>query len=68
VVGAVAKTRGGEYSERIGQPLCQYYMKTGSCKYGSSFKYNNPRQAGGSATPMSLNYKRGGDEDEFYIS
>ncbi|KAE8660139.1 Zinc finger CCCH domain-containing protein 58 [Hibiscus syriacus] len=25
-----------------GQPECQYYMKTGDCKYGSSCKYHHP--------------------------
>ncbi|KAJ6804013.1 zinc finger CCCH domain-containing protein 33-like isoform X1 [Iris pallida] len=29
--------------ERPNQPECQYYMKTGSCKYGTSCKYNHPK-------------------------
>ncbi|MQL80004.1 hypothetical protein Taro_012439 [Colocasia esculenta] len=28
--------------ERHGQPECQYYMKTGDCKYGSTCKYHHP--------------------------
>ncbi|CAM8893502.1 unnamed protein product [Rhodiola kirilowii] len=28
--------------ERPGQPECQYYMKTGDCKYGSSCRYHHP--------------------------
>lgn len=27
---------------RPGQPECQYYMKTGDCKYGSSCKFHHP--------------------------
>uniref|UniRef100_A0A5B7A1N5 Putative zinc finger CCCH domain-containing protein 58-like n=1 Tax=Davidia involucrata TaxID=16924 RepID=A0A5B7A1N5_DAVIN len=30
------------FPERPGQPECQYYMKTGDCKYGSSCRYNHP--------------------------
>lgn len=34
----------------------QYYMRTRTCKFGSSCKYHHPRLAGGAATPVSLNY------------
>jgi Zinc finger C-x8-C-x5-C-x3-H type (and similar) len=30
--------------ERSDQPDCQHYMKTGSCKYGASCKYNHPKE------------------------
>ncbi|XWS08623.1 hypothetical protein CRYUN_Cryun40dG0017600 [Craigia yunnanensis] len=30
------------FPERPGQPDCQYYMKTGDCKYGSSCRYHHP--------------------------
>ncbi|XP_030551441.1 zinc finger CCCH domain-containing protein 58-like isoform X2 [Rhodamnia argentea] len=30
------------FPERPGQPECQYYMKTGYCKYGSSCRYHHP--------------------------
>ncbi|XVF66256.1 hypothetical protein PTKIN_Ptkin10aG0020700 [Pterospermum kingtungense] len=30
------------FPERPGQLECQYYMKTGDCKYGSSCKYHHP--------------------------
>ncbi|CAM8983636.1 unnamed protein product [Rhodiola kirilowii] len=33
------KDRG--FPERPGQPDCQYYMKTGGCKYGSSCRYHH---------------------------
>ncbi|XP_043723047.1 zinc finger CCCH domain-containing protein 32-like isoform X2 [Telopea speciosissima] len=32
------------YPERHGQPECQYYMKTGECKFGSSCRYHHPRK------------------------
>ena len=34
----------------------QYYMRTGTCKFGASCKYHHPRQGGGSIAPVSLNY------------
>ncbi|XAR58467.1 hypothetical protein NMG60_11013869 [Bertholletia excelsa] len=30
------------FPERPGQPDCQYYLKTGDCKFRSSCKYNHP--------------------------
>nr|AZL19372.1 transcription factor CCCH-2 [Diospyros kaki] len=30
------------FPERPGQPDCQYYLKTGDCKFGSSCKFNHP--------------------------
>ncbi|PSS33958.1 Zinc finger CCCH domain-containing protein [Actinidia chinensis var. chinensis] len=49
------RTGGGEFPERVGQPVCQYYMRTGMCKFGASCKYHHPRQGGGSAIPVVLN-------------
>ncbi|KAL9248026.1 hypothetical protein vseg_021392 [Gypsophila vaccaria] len=40
----------GEFPERAGQPECEYYMKTGQCKFKSSCKYHHPR----SRVPTSL--------------
>lgn len=31
-----------EYPQRPGQAECQYYMKTGDCKYGSLCRYHHP--------------------------
>jgi len=31
-----------EFPERPGQPDCDYFMKTGDCKYRSSCRYNHP--------------------------
>ncbi|XP_062012958.1 zinc finger CCCH domain-containing protein 34-like isoform X2 [Rosa rugosa] len=45
-----------EYPERLGQPVCQYYMRTGMSKFGATCKYHHPKQGGGSAAPVSLNY------------
>eukprot|EP01018_Ginkgo_biloba_P010226 Gb_03032 [translate_table: standard] len=30
------------YPERPGQPECQYYMKTGDCKFGAACRYHHP--------------------------
>ncbi|KAK2992012.1 hypothetical protein RJ640_014873 [Escallonia rubra] len=30
------------FPERPGQPECQYYLKTGDCKFGSSCRYHHP--------------------------
>lgn len=34
----------------------QYYMRTGTCKFGASCKFHHPRQGGGSISSVSLNY------------
>ncbi|XP_057866420.2 zinc finger CCCH domain-containing protein ZFN-like isoform X1 [Cryptomeria japonica] len=31
------------FPERPGQPECQFYMRTGSCRFGSTCKYHHPR-------------------------
>lgn len=31
------------FPERPGEPQCQYYMRTGDCKFGSSCRYHHPR-------------------------
>ncbi|KAK7303133.1 hypothetical protein RJT34_14034 [Clitoria ternatea] len=72
VTVVAAERTAGEYPERVGQPVCQYYMRTRSCKYGASCKYHHPRQAGGTATPVSLNYygyplRPGEKECSYYV-
>ncbi|WOK92981.1 zinc finger CCCH domain-containing protein 33-like [Canna indica] len=32
------------FPERPDQPECQYYMKTGRCKFGNSCKYHHPKE------------------------
>ncbi|CAA3010038.1 zinc finger CCCH domain-containing 34 [Olea europaea subsp. europaea] len=46
----------GDYPERVGQPVCQYYIRMGMCKYGASCKYHHPRQGGGSSGSVTLNF------------
>lgn len=36
------------FPERPGQPECQYYMKTGDCKFGTTCRYHHPKDR---ATP-----------------
>lgn len=31
------------FPERPGQPECQYYMKTGDCKFGITCRYHHPK-------------------------
>ncbi|KAL6571575.1 hypothetical protein OROHE_003218 [Orobanche hederae] len=40
--------------ERPGQPECQYYLKTGDCKFGSTCKYHHPREWSAPKTKSSL--------------
>lgn len=35
------------FPERPGQPECEHYMKTGTCKYGASCKYHHPQYFSG---------------------
>jgi hypothetical protein len=37
------------FPERPGQPECHHYMKTGTCKFGATCKYNHPQYS----TPRS---------------
>ncbi|KAI3844699.1 hypothetical protein MKX03_023337 [Papaver bracteatum] len=41
--GQVLSSSFTQYPERPEQPECQYYMKTGRCKFGPSCKYHHPR-------------------------
>lgn len=43
------------YPQRIGEPDCRDYLRTGRCKYGESCKYNHPpnvESGGGIKTPL----------------
>ncbi|KAG2318212.1 hypothetical protein Bca4012_069184 [Brassica carinata] len=46
----------GVLPERMGHPVCQHFMRTGTCQFGASCKYHHPRQGGGSVAPVSLSY------------
>lgn len=41
------------FPERPGELECQYYMRTGDCKFGSSCRYHHPRNRGSSGTVLS---------------
>ncbi|KAK4372556.1 hypothetical protein RND71_007940 [Anisodus tanguticus] len=43
------------FPERPGQSECQYYMKYGDCKYGSSCRYHHPPEWSGPKTSFILN-------------
>ncbi|KAL4603195.1 hypothetical protein ACB092_10G108100 [Castanea dentata] len=43
------------FPERPGEPQCQYYMRTGDCKFGSSCRYNHPRDRVVPSTVLSPN-------------
>ncbi|KAK1353647.1 Zinc finger CCCH domain-containing protein 3 [Heracleum sosnowskyi] len=45
---------GGKLPQRVGEPECEYFLKTGACKYGSSCKYHHPLDRNG-AGPVVLN-------------
>ncbi|CAL9113136.1 unnamed protein product [Musa acuminata var. zebrina] len=37
-----ASRQGDMFPERPGQPECQFYMRTGDCKFGATCKYHHP--------------------------
>ncbi|KAF4361970.1 hypothetical protein G4B88_029482 [Cannabis sativa] len=43
-VGFYALPRENVFPERPGQPECQFYMKTGDCKFGAVCKFHHPRE------------------------
>ncbi|KAK1403167.1 hypothetical protein POM88_002772 [Heracleum sosnowskyi] len=45
---------GAELPQRVGQPDCGYFLKTGTCKYGASCKYHHPLDRHG-VGPLVLN-------------
>ncbi|KAI5650703.1 hypothetical protein M9H77_36708 [Catharanthus roseus] len=42
------------FPERPGQPECQYYMKTGDCKFGASCRYHHPPEWSADKTSFVL--------------
>ncbi|KAF3795757.1 putative zinc finger CCCH domain-containing protein 9 [Nymphaea thermarum] len=44
----------GEYPERVGEPVCQYFLKTGTCKFGATCKFHHPKN--GSRNTLPVNY------------
>ncbi|KAK9293189.1 hypothetical protein L1049_021178 [Liquidambar formosana] len=43
-VGVYALPRENVFPERPGQPECQFYMKTGDCKFGAVCRFHHPRE------------------------
>lgn len=43
-VGYYALQRESIFPERPGQPECQFYMKTGDCKFGAVCRFHHPRE------------------------
>uniref|UniRef100_A0A1J3GXN8 Zinc finger CCCH domain-containing protein 58 n=1 Tax=Noccaea caerulescens TaxID=107243 RepID=A0A1J3GXN8_NOCCA len=43
------------FPQRPGQPDCQYFMRTGDCKFGSSCRYHHPLEAA-SLKAITLSY------------
>lgn len=43
-MGYYALQRENVFPERPGQPECQFYMKTGDCKFGSVCRFHHPRE------------------------
>jgi len=43
-VGFYALQRENIFPERPDQPECQFYMKTGDCKFGAVCRFNHPRE------------------------
>ncbi|XP_059648679.1 zinc finger CCCH domain-containing protein 58-like isoform X2 [Cornus florida] len=43
------------FPERPGQPECQYYMKKGDCKFGSSCRYHHPPESSMPKTNFGFN-------------
>ncbi|KAJ9186113.1 hypothetical protein P3X46_005651 [Hevea brasiliensis] len=43
-VGFYALQRENVFPERPGQPECQFYMKTGDCKFGAVCRFHHPRE------------------------
>lgn len=43
-VGFYALQRENVFPERPGQPQCEFYMKTGDCKFGAVCRFHHPRE------------------------
>ncbi|KAL8233167.1 hypothetical protein R6Q57_002945 [Mikania cordata] len=54
----------GEYPERLGQPECQYYLKTGTCKFEATCKFHHPRDMAGRVSLNVLGYPLRPNEPE----
>ncbi|CAI0383300.1 unnamed protein product [Linum tenue] len=60
------------FPERPAEPECQYYLRTGDCKYGSSCRYHHPRDRVVPSTdsvlnPLGLPLRPGAHPCSFYL-
>ncbi|KAE8666908.1 Zinc finger CCCH domain-containing protein 32 [Hibiscus syriacus] len=60
------------FPERPGEPECQYYLRTGNCKFGSSCRYHHPRdrivpQTNCILSPLGLPLRPGVQPCAFYL-
>ncbi|KAJ4727616.1 Zinc finger CCCH domain-containing protein [Melia azedarach] len=60
------------FPERPGEPECQYYLKTGDCKFGSSCRYHHPRdrvlpRTNCVLSPLGLPMRPGVQPCSFYL-
>ncbi|CAN8314507.1 unnamed protein product [Cochlearia groenlandica] len=60
------------FPERSGEPECQYYLKTGDCKFGASCKFHHPRdrvppRANCILSPIGLPLRPGVQRCNFYV-
>lgn len=60
------------FPERPGQPECQYYMKTGDCKYGLSCRFHHPKDRVSVMpncilNPLGLPIREGAEKCSFYM-
>ncbi|CAA7044205.1 unnamed protein product [Microthlaspi erraticum] len=60
------------FPERPGEPECQYYLKTGDCKFGTSCKFHHPRdrvppRANCVLSPIGLPLRPGVQRCTFYV-
>ncbi|TVU25488.1 hypothetical protein EJB05_27987 [Eragrostis curvula] len=61
----------GPYPERVGEPDCSYYMRTGLCRFGMTCKFNHPldRKLAVAAARMKGEYpqRNGQPECQYYL-
>lgn len=60
------------FPERPGQPECQYYMKTGDCKFGMSCRFHHPKERVSAIpncilSPLGLPLRQGVAPCTFYM-
>jgi hypothetical protein len=59
------------YPERIGEPDCSYYMRTGLCRFGMTCKFNHPPNRKLAVAAARMNgeypYRVGQPECQYYL-